>query len=69
MTDIADALAPLFHTDSKRYLRFSTYERGCVRATAVDTFQHGYRMVAPADAVKDRMEQTFSRSMESTIVS
>ena len=27
---------------------------GCVRATAVDSLQHGYRTVVPADAVGDR---------------
>lgn len=29
---------------------------GCVRATAVDSLQHGYRTVVPADAVGDRAE-------------
>lgn len=29
---------------------------GCVRATAVDSLQHGYRTVVPADAVGDRGE-------------
>jgi nicotinamidase-related amidase len=29
---------------------------GCVRATAVDSLQHGYRTVVPADAVDDRAE-------------
>jgi nicotinamidase-related amidase len=27
---------------------------GCVRATAVDSLQHGYRTIVPADAVGDR---------------
>jgi maleamate amidohydrolase len=27
---------------------------GCVRATAVDALQHGYRVVVPSDAVADR---------------
>jgi maleamate amidohydrolase len=27
---------------------------GCIRATAVDSLQHGYRTVVPADAVGDR---------------
>lgn len=29
---------------------------GCVRATAVDSLQHGYRTIVPADAVGDRAE-------------
>lgn len=29
---------------------------GCIRATAVDSLQHGYRTVVPADAVGDRAE-------------
>ena len=29
---------------------------GCIRATAVDGLQHGYRTVVPADAVGDRAE-------------
>lgn len=29
---------------------------GCVRATAVDSLQHGYRTVVPADAVGDRAD-------------
>jgi len=29
---------------------------GCVRATAVDGLQHGYRTIVPADAVGDRAE-------------
>ena len=29
---------------------------GCVRATAVDSLQHGYRTIIPADAVGDRAE-------------
>jgi nicotinamidase-related amidase len=29
---------------------------GCVRATAVDSLQHGYRTVVPRDAVGDRAE-------------
>jgi nicotinamidase-related amidase len=29
---------------------------GCVRSTAVDSLQHGYRTVVPADAVGDRAE-------------
>lgn len=29
---------------------------GCIRATAVDSLQHGYRTVVPADAVGDREE-------------
>jgi len=29
---------------------------GCVRATAVDSLQHGYRTVVPGDAVGDRAE-------------
>jgi len=29
---------------------------GCVRATAVDSLQHGYRTIVPADAVGDRSE-------------
>lgn len=29
---------------------------GCVRATAVDSLQHGYRTVVPADAVGDRAQ-------------
>jgi len=30
---------------------------GCVRATAVDSLQHGYRTIVPADAVGDRAEE------------
>ncbi len=30
---------------------------GCIRATAVDGLQHGYRTVVPADAVGDRAER------------
>lgn len=30
---------------------------GCVRATAVDGLQHGYRTIVPADAVGDRAEE------------
>ncbi|WP_265112128.1 isochorismatase family protein [Halosolutus halophilus] len=29
---------------------------GCIRATAVDSLQHGYRTIVPADAVGDRAE-------------
>ncbi|MCG1004971.1 MULTISPECIES: isochorismatase family protein [Halobacterium] len=29
---------------------------GCVRATAVDSLQHGYRTIVPADAVGDRAD-------------
>ena len=29
---------------------------GCIRATAVDSLQHGYRTIVPADAVGDREE-------------
>ncbi|WP_254521940.1 isochorismatase family protein [Natrinema caseinilyticum] len=29
---------------------------GCVRATAVDSLQHGYRTIVPADAVGDRAQ-------------
>lgn len=29
---------------------------GCIRATAIDSLQHGYRTVVPADAVGDRAE-------------
>jgi maleamate amidohydrolase len=29
---------------------------GCVRATAIDSLQHGYRTIVPADAVGDRAE-------------
>ena len=29
---------------------------GCVRGTAVDSLQHGYRTIVPADAVGDRAE-------------
>jgi nicotinamidase-related amidase len=29
---------------------------GCVRATAVDALQHGYRVVVPREAVADRAE-------------
>lgn len=29
---------------------------GCIRATAVDSLQHGYRTIIPADAVGDRAE-------------
>jgi maleamate amidohydrolase len=29
---------------------------GCVRATAVDSLQHGYRTIVPSDAVGDRAE-------------
>jgi len=29
---------------------------GCVRATAVDSLQHGYRTIVPGDAVGDRAE-------------
>ncbi|TKR27868.1 isochorismatase family protein [Natronomonas salsuginis] len=30
---------------------------GCVRATAVDSLQHGYRTIVPADAVGDRADE------------
>lgn len=30
---------------------------GCVRATAVDSLQHGYRTIVPADAVGDREQE------------
>jgi len=30
---------------------------GCVRATAVDALQHGYRVVVPRAAVADRADQ------------
>ncbi len=30
---------------------------GCIRATAVDSLQHGYRTIVPADAVGDRAEE------------
>ena len=29
---------------------------GCIRATAVDSLQHGYRTIVPADAVGDRAD-------------
>jgi nicotinamidase-related amidase len=29
---------------------------GCIRATAIDSLQHGYRTLVPADAVGDRAE-------------
>ncbi|ELY56284.1 hypothetical protein C491_15092 [Natronococcus amylolyticus DSM 10524] len=29
---------------------------GCIRATAVDSLQHGYRTIVPSDAVGDRAE-------------
>ncbi|MFC6962578.1 isochorismatase family protein [Halocatena marina] len=29
---------------------------GCIRATAIDSLQHGYRTIVPADAVGDRAE-------------
>ncbi|ELZ20678.1 hypothetical protein C476_10167 [Natrinema limicola JCM 13563] len=29
---------------------------GCIRATAVDSLQHGYRTIVAADAVGDRAE-------------
>ena len=30
---------------------------GCIRATAVDSLQYGYRTIVPADAVGDRAEE------------
>jgi nicotinamidase-related amidase len=50
-------LAPMLaaaHCDSVIVTGAST--SGCVRATAVDAMQHGYRVVVPRDAVADRAQ-------------
>ena len=46
---------------------------GCVRATAVDAVQHGYRLIVPRDAVGDRTpprtRRTSTTSTRSTVTS
>lgn len=36
---------------------------GCVRATAVDALQHGYRVVVPRDAVADRLDSAHEAAL------
>jgi maleamate amidohydrolase len=36
---------------------------GCVRATAVDALQHGYRVVVPSAAVADRAERPHAANL------
>ncbi len=36
---------------------------GCVRATAVDALQHGYRVLVPREAVADRAEDADNASL------
>jgi maleamate amidohydrolase len=36
---------------------------GCVRATAVDALQHGYRVIVPRDGVADRAESAHTASL------
>lgn len=36
---------------------------GCVRATAVDALQHGYRVVVPRDAVADRLDSAHEATL------
>ncbi len=37
---------------------------GCVRATAVDVLQHGYRLVVPSEAVGDRDPRAHQQALQ-----
>ena len=61
-----------FGTDLNAYLAFERADTvivtgcttsGCVRATAVDALQHGYRLVVPEDCVGDRSQEAHAANL------